>query len=84
MNQNDFLYFLFSNAVNQSIANVQMQKGEPLTEDQADEQEKMLRAIHDFSEAAKNILPKYTQQVMDACIAKAASEFGWQNGGQWQ
>lgn len=83
MNQFDFLNMLLSNAINQSIINTQSRLNMPLPADQQEAQEKMLKAIHDLVSEWGKISPEYKQQVSDTCIAKAAIELGWRNGGQY-
>ena len=84
MNQFDFFHVLLSNAINQSIINTQSRLNRSLPEEQQEAQEKMLKAIHDILSEWKKISPEFRQQVSDTCIAKAASELGWRNGGQYQ
>ena len=80
MNQ-DFLYTLFSNAVNQSLMNKET-RWQQLPPDQQEALDKMLDAIHDFIENKGKILPQYQEQAFDSVMLKLAAEMGWQIGGQ--
>lgn len=80
MNQNDFFYFLFSNAVNQAIMNRQRNTA-PLPEDQQEALEKILDAIHDLFENKQKIKNDYQPQAFDAVVLKIAAEIGWSNRG---
>ncbi len=84
MNQFDFVNMFLSNAINQSIINTQSRLNRSLPEEQQEAQEKMLKAIHDLASEWRKISPEFKQQVSDTCIAKAAVEFGWRNGGRHQ
>ncbi len=47
----------------------------------------MVKAIHDYFDAAKDIEPEYRQQAISACCAEVAAQIAMEqqrNGGQWQ
>lgn len=80
MNPYELLQGFISARINQAITN-QQNRTNPLPPDQQEAETKLLNAIHDISENMAKIKPEYQAQVLDAMILKAASEFGWFNGG---
>ena len=75
MNENDLLYMIFNNAVNQAVLN-KKNVWQSLPQDQQEALNKMLDAIHDFNENRNKIRPIYQRQAMDAVLLKMASEMG--------
>lgn len=83
---NQYPYDLFNPAYIAGC-NIQQMKEQRTYWEQQKKIGDMVRAIHDYFDAARDIEPEYRQQAIDACCAEIAAQVAAEqqrNGGQWQ